>query len=70
VADAVRYMVQAVQEREEQLREEVAQLRIQIDEAKREEQVTEIAETDYFQSLTQHAESLRKRRASRNSDQE
>jgi CRP-like cAMP-binding protein len=70
VADAVRYMIQAVQEREEQLREEVAQLRIQIDEAKREEQVTEIAETDYFQGLTQHAESLRKRRASRNSGQE
>jgi CRP-like cAMP-binding protein len=65
VADAVGRMVQAVQEREEQLREEVAQLRIQIDEAKREEQVSEITETDYFQELTQHAESLRKRRASK-----
>jgi len=67
VADAVRFMVQAVQEREEQLREEVAQLRIQIDEAKREEQVTEITETDYFQELTQQAEGLRKRRTSQNS---
>ena len=67
VADAVRYMVQAVQEREEQLREEVAQLRIQIDESKREEQVSEITETDYFQDLTQHAESLRKRRTSKRS---
>ena len=62
VADAVRYMVQAVQEREERLRQEVAQLRIQIDESKREEQVSEITETDYFQDLTQHAENLRKRR--------
>jgi CRP-like cAMP-binding protein len=70
VADAVRYMVQAVQDREERLREEVAQLRIQIDESKREEQVSEIAETDYFQGLTQHAESLRKRRASKGSGRE
>lgn len=71
VADAVGYMVQAVQEREEQLREEVAQLRIQIDESKREEQVSEITETDYFQGLTQHAESLRKRRrTSKSSAQE
>ena len=67
VADAVRFMIQAVQEREEQLREEVAQLRIQIDEVRREEQVTEITETDYFQELTQHADGLRKRRASKNS---
>jgi CRP-like cAMP-binding protein len=70
VADAVRHMVQAVQEREDQLRQEVAQLRIQIDQAKRQEQVSEIAETDYFQDLTQHAESLRKRRATRGSDKE
>jgi CRP-like cAMP-binding protein len=70
VADAVRFMVQAVQEREERLREEVAQLRIQIDEAKREEQVTEITETDYFQELTQQAEGLRKRRTLQNSRQD
>jgi hypothetical protein len=70
VADAVRYMVQAVQEREEKLREEVARLRIQIDEAKREEQVSKITETDYFQGLTQRAESLRRRRASRDPDRE
>lgn len=70
VADAVGFMVQAVQEREEQLREEVAQLRIQIDEAKREEQVTEITETEYFQELTQHAEGLRKRRTLQNSHQD
>ena len=70
VADAVRYMIQAVQEREEQLREKVAQLRNQIDESKREEQVSEITETDYFQDLTQHAESLRRRRASKGSVEE
>jgi CRP-like cAMP-binding protein len=67
VADAVGFMVKAVQEREERLREEVAQLRIQIDESKREEQVSEITETDYFQELTQHADGLRKRRAAKDS---
>jgi CRP-like cAMP-binding protein len=61
VADAVERMVKAVKEREEQLRQEVAQLRIEIDEAKRKRQVEEITETDYFQQLSQQARNLRKR---------
>ena len=54
-------MVKAVQEREERLREEVAQLRIKIDDARRKQQVEEITETDYFQTLARQAQSLRKR---------
>lgn len=61
VADAVESMVKAVREREEQLKREVAQLRIQIDEKKREKQVQEITETDYFQQLTQRAKDLRQK---------
>ena len=61
VADAVHSMVRAVREREERLRKQVAELRIQIDEAKRRKQVEEITETDYFQRLTQQARDLRKR---------
>jgi hypothetical protein len=61
VADAVEDMVKAVREREERLQKEVAQLRIRIDQAKREEQVAEITETDYFQELAQQAQRLRKR---------
>ncbi len=60
VADAVKSMVQAVQQREEELRQEVTQLRIQIDETKRKKQVAEITETDYFQKLAHQAQSLRK----------
>jgi CRP-like cAMP-binding protein len=60
VADAVEGMVRAVREREERLQKEVAQLRIQIDDAKRQEQVEEITETDYFKSLAQQARDLRK----------
>jgi CRP-like cAMP-binding protein len=61
VADAVKSMVQAVQEREDQLRQEVTRLRIQIDETKRKKQVAEITETDYFQSLARQAEDMRKK---------
>ena len=61
VADAVESMVKAVREREERLRKEVAQLRIEIDHAKRERQVEEITETDYFKTLKQQARRLRGR---------
>jgi CRP/FNR family cyclic AMP-dependent transcriptional regulator len=61
VADAVKSMVRAIQEREERLRREVADLRIQIDEKKRKQQVAEITETEYFSDLTQQARRLRKR---------
>lgn len=61
VTDAVENMVKAVQEREERLREEVAQLRIKIDDARRRQQVEEITETDYFQTLARQAQSLRRR---------
>jgi CRP-like cAMP-binding protein len=60
VADAVEGMIRAVREREERLQKEVAQLRIQIDETKRQEQVEEITETDYFKSLAEQARDLRR----------
>jgi CRP-like cAMP-binding protein len=54
-------MAARVQEREEALQEEVErlQLRIQIDEAKRERQVEEITGSDYFQLLKQRARNIR-----------
>jgi CRP-like cAMP-binding protein len=61
VADAVKGMVRAVKEREEKLKSQVKELRIQIDESKRKKQVEEITETDYFQKLSSQARDLRKR---------
>ena len=61
VADAVKGMVRAVKEREERLKSQVKELRIQIDETKRKKQVEEITETDYFQKLSSQARDLRKR---------
>jgi GAF domain-containing protein len=52
-----------VLERERRLREQIAQLHIQIDQSKRDRQVAEIAETDYFQRLQEKAQQMREDRA-------
>lgn len=53
-------MAAQVQKRETELRKQVVQLQIQIDSAKKERQVSEIVESDYFQSLAAQARKLRK----------
>ena len=52
---------QQVREREQKLKNEIKQLRIEIDEAKRQKQVDQIVGTDYFQRLSQKARDLRQR---------
>jgi hypothetical protein len=47
--------------REDRLRRQIRELRIEIDEGKRERQVSEIADTDYFQDLQRRARDLRRR---------
>ncbi len=47
--------------REQNLRQEIQQLRIEIDEVKRQRQVTEIVETDFFQDLQAKARNIRRR---------
>jgi methyl-accepting chemotaxis protein len=54
-------MALEVQAREQRLRQEVQQLRIEIDEARKQRQVEEITDTEYFQNLRQRAQSLRGR---------
>jgi energy-coupling factor transport system substrate-specific component len=49
--------------REEALRAEVAQLRIEIDESKKARQVEEIVESDYFRDLQAKARQLREKRS-------
>jgi hypothetical protein len=55
-------MAVQVQTREQKLKQEVIQLRIEIDEAKRALQVAEIADTDYFQNLQAKAKDMRGKR--------
>ncbi|PSR19165.1 hypothetical protein C8255_03660 [filamentous cyanobacterium CCP3] len=54
-------MAQQVYSREQRLKQQVRDLRIEIDEAKRQKQVKEIVETDFFQDLTAKAQALRNR---------
>ncbi len=50
-----------VRERENALKEQIHQLKIEIDEAKKMQQVAEIVETEYFQKLSEDAKRLRER---------
>ncbi|MGD8623132.1 MAG: cyclic nucleotide-binding domain-containing protein [Anaerolineae bacterium] len=60
-ADFARMAAQ-VKEREEELRQEIAQLKIEIDETKRKRQVDEIVESDFFQDIQARARELRRKR--------
>ena len=57
-------MAREVRAREERLRREVSELRIEIDRTRQERQVAEITETDYFRSLRDRAADLRRTVAS------
>ena len=52
-------MAVQVEAREKKLKQEVTQLRIEIDEAKRAKEVAEIADTDYFRDLQKKAREQR-----------
>jgi len=55
------HMVQEAYAREQRLREQVRELRIEVDQTKRVRQVAEITETDYFRGLQQRVQSMRRR---------
>ena len=60
----LRYLVPPAVEayiREQQLKQEIQQLRIEIDDVKRQQQVEEITETDFFRDLKSKAQEIRQR---------
>lgn len=61
LANVFRDMAEKVQLRQRRLQERIAQLNIQIDEQKREQQVAEVTESDYFQKLQANAQEMRAR---------
>ncbi len=65
LAHVFQRMCEEVYAREEKLRQEVRQLRIEIDQARQEKQVEEITGTDYFQDLQAKARDLRGQRRRR-----
>jgi CRP/FNR family cyclic AMP-dependent transcriptional regulator len=60
-ADFARMATQ-VRKREDALRDEIAQLKIEIDQSKRERHVSEITESDFFQDIQARAKDLRRKR--------
>jgi HAMP domain-containing protein len=52
-------MVMQVKQREDQLKQQVKELKIEIDQARLEQQVSQITETEYFQELKQKAKEMR-----------
>ena len=71
LAQAINNMLQDLQEslaREKQLKAEVQRLRIEIDQVKKDKEVAEIVESDYFQNLQQKAKDLRAERPDEQSD--
>jgi YesN/AraC family two-component response regulator len=56
-------MVQEIREREQRLQQQVRELRIEIDQSRKAEQVADITESDYFQRLQQAARTFRDRAA-------
>ncbi|MCB0217203.1 MAG: cyclic nucleotide-binding domain-containing protein [Caldilineae bacterium] len=54
-------MIQSVQAREAALRQELQQLRIEIDRGKYEQQLAEVTESDFFRSLQSRSRDMRRR---------
>ncbi|MEO0825610.1 MAG: HAMP domain-containing protein, partial [Cyanobacteria bacterium J06642_9] len=64
LASVFQTMAEQVYAREQKLKRQVAELRIEIDQAKKTRQVAEITETDYFRELRRKAKELRKPKGS------
>lgn len=62
LAEVFEIMVAKVYQREQSLRRKVEELQIEIDEAKRQKQVSEIVDTGFFQELQEKARTMRRRR--------
>lgn len=63
-------MSRQVYAREQRLRQQVQELKIEIDETKRKKAVKEIAETDFFLELQSKAQAIRQRRGRKSSEEE
>jgi hypothetical protein len=59
-------MAQQIYVREQKLKQQVQELKIEINETKRQKQVKEIVESDFFQDLASRAQTLRQRHNSQN----
>ena len=64
LAETFSFMVDKVRVRELSLKRQVEELKIEIDEAKRQQQVQDIVDTDFFQDLRTKARAARAKKVS------
>ncbi len=62
LAKVFQRMVQQFYQREQQLKQQLETLQVEIDETRKKRQVAELTETEYFESLKQTAKAIRKKR--------
>ncbi len=70
LAQTIESMTAKIYQRERDLRRQVEELRIEIDETKRASQLEEIVETDFFRELKSKAKHMRNRRSKNNHEEE
>ncbi len=68
LADVLQGMTEKVRTREQTLRRKVQELRIEIDDSKRAQEVQEIVDTDFFRELQAKAKKMRERTSDRSSE--
>lgn len=59
LARVFQHMIEQVKQREETLKRQVEELKIEIDQTRRVQQVSQITQTDYFQELKQKVKQIR-----------
>ena len=69
LSQTIESMTSKVYQRERDLRRQVQELRIEIDETKRASQLEEIVETDFFRDLLSKAKQMRNRRSDKDTDE-
>ena len=65
LARVFKQMAEKVQLREKKLKKQIVELKIEIDEQKKQEQVSQIVDSDYFKTLRANASTMRRRRERR-----
>ena len=70
LARVFKHMIEEVKKREEKLKQQVRKLKIEIDQAKSNQRVKEIVESDFFKSLEANSTSMRQRRQQRRAAKE
>lgn len=68
LARVFRQMADQVYQREKKLRETISKLRIEIDETRKQQELNQVVQSEYFQSLQERVKELKKKKADENEE--